>query len=72
MTQWQQKHREWQEDGRPVMGHGSVVRPTMYLASMDSETPVGVAKPKRIAQLVEDHDVHGWIIAALLREVGWP
>ena len=55
MTQLLQKHWEWQ--------------PTMYLAGMDIETAFDVARPKRIAKIVGDHDVHGWMIAALLREI---
>ena len=42
------KHWEWQEGRRPMMRHGSVIRPTMYLASMDSETAFDVARPKQI------------------------
>ena len=51
------------------MRHGSVKRPTMFLASMDTRTPFDVARPKHIAKIMEDHTVHGWIIAALLREM---
>ena len=32
MAQLLQKHWEWREDRRPMMRHGSVIRPTMYLA----------------------------------------
>ena len=69
MTQLLQKHWEWQEDRRPMMRPGSVVRPTMYLASMDIKTAFDVARPKHTAKIMDDHDVHGWIIAALLREM---
>ena len=51
------------------MRHGSVIRPTMYLASMDTETAFDVARPKHIAKIMGDHDVHGWIVAASLREM---
>ena len=33
-----QKHWEWQEERTPMLRHGSVVRSTMYLASMDTKT----------------------------------
>ena len=69
MTQLLQKHWEWQENRRPMMRHRSVIRPTMYLASMDIKMAFDVARPKHIARIVEDHDVHGWIIAAFLREM---
>ena len=41
----------------------------MYLASMDIKTAFDVARPKHFARIMEDHNVHGWIIAALLREM---
>ena len=41
-TNQQQKHWEWQEDRTPMLKHGSVVRPTMYLASMDIKTALGM------------------------------
>ena len=33
-----QKHWEWQGDRRPMMRHGSVIRPTKYLASASSRS----------------------------------
>ena len=72
MTQLLQKQSEWQEDRRPMMRHGSVIRPTKYLASMHIKTLFDVAGPRHIAKIVEDLDVHGWIIAALLREMVGP
>ena len=48
MTQLLQKHRELQEGRRPMMRHGNVIRPTMYLASMDIKTSFVVARPKHI------------------------
>ena len=51
------------------MRHGSVIRRTMYLESMDIKTAFDVARPEHIAKIMDDHDVHGWIIAALLREM---
>ena len=34
VTNMIQKHWEWQEERNPVMRHGTVVGPTMYLASL--------------------------------------
>ena len=48
--------------------HGSEKRPTMYVASMDICTAFDVARPKHIAKMMGDQDVHGWITTALLRE----
>ena len=69
MTNLLQKHWEWQWDRRPMIEHGSVIRPTMYLASMDIKTAFDVARPKHIARIMEEHNVRGWVIAALLREM---
>ena len=52
---------------KTMMRHTSVIRPTMSLASMDIKTVLDVAGPKHRAKNEEDHDVHGRIIAALLR-----
>ena len=52
-----------------MLRHGSVVRPTMYLASMDIKTAFDVARPRHVAKIMESHDTHGWLIAALLREM---
>ena len=41
----------------------------MYLASMVIKTAFDVARPKHIAKIMGDQDVHGWITAALLREM---
>ena len=51
------------------MKHGAVVRPTMYLASLDIKTAFDEAKPKHVAKILDGHDAHGWLIAALLREM---
>ena len=40
----------------------------MYVASMDIKTAFDVARPKHIAKIMGDQNVHGWIVAALLRE----
>ena len=53
-----------EKDTRPMLKHGSVIRPTMYLANMDIKTVLNVARPKHIARIMED-----WIIATLLREM---
>ena len=42
---------------------------TLYLASMDIKTAFGVARLEHIAKIMDDHDFHGWITAALLREM---
>ena len=39
----------------------------MYLANMDIKTTFDVARPKHIAKIMGDQEVHGWIAAALLR-----
>ena len=44
MTNLLQRHWEWQEDRTPMLRHGSVVRSTMYLASMDIKTPFDEGK----------------------------
>ena len=64
-----QKHGERQEERNPVMRHGTVVRPAMYLASLDIRTAFDEAKPKHVAWILDDHNTHGWLIAALLREM---
>ena len=55
MTQLLQKHKD--------VWHGSGKRPTMYVANMDSDTALHVARPKHIAKIMGDDDVHGWITA---------
>ena len=49
------------------MKHGTVVRPRMYMASLDIKTAFDEAKPKHVAKILDGHDTHGWLIAALLR-----
>ena len=68
MTQLQ-KHWESQEDRCKNMGHGSERRPMMYVSSIDIKTTCGVARPKHLSKIMEDQDVHGWIVGALLREM---
>ena len=69
MTILLQKHWECQEERTPMLRHGSVVRPTMYLASMEIKTATDEARPRHVAKIVEDHNTHGWLISALLREM---
>ena len=52
-----------------MMRHGSVVRRTMFLASLDIKTAFDEARPRHVANNVERHDQHGWLIAAILREM---
>ena len=54
-----QKHWEWQEERNPVMKHGTVVRPTMFLVSLDIKTAFDEAKPKHVARILDDHNAHG-------------
>ena len=42
------KHCEWQDVRNSVMKHGTVVRPTMSLASSDIQTSFDEAKPKHV------------------------
>ena len=51
------------------MKHGTVMRPTMYMASLDIKTAFDETKPKHVANIMDSHNTHGWIIAALLREM---
>ena len=60
---------EWQEEKNPVMRHGAVVRPTKYLSSLDIQTAFDEAKPKHVAHILDSHNTHRWLIAALLREM---
>ena len=52
-----------------MLKHGSVVRPTMFVASLDIKTAFDEARPRHVAKILESHDIHGWLIAALLREM---
>ena len=69
MTSVIQKHWEWQEEGNPVKKHGTVVRPTLCLASLDIKTAFDEARTKHVAKIMDSHNTHGWTIAALLREM---
>ena len=41
----------------------------MHLASSDIKTAFDEAKPKHVAKILDGHDTHGWVIAALLHQV---
>ena len=60
---------QWQEERSPMMRHGIVVRPTMFLASLDIKTAFDEARPRHVAKMIESHDQHRWLIAAILREM---
>ena len=64
-----QKHWEWQEEVSPMSKHGSVIRPTMFMASLDIKSAIDEARPRHLARILESHNIHGWLIAALLREM---
>ena len=38
-----------------------MIRPTMFMASLD--------EARHVAKIMECHNIHGWLIAALLREM---
>ena len=44
-----------------MMIHGSVVRPTMFLASLDMKRALDEARPRHVAKNMESHDQHGWL-----------
>ena len=69
MTNVIQKHWEWQEERNLVMKHGTVTRSTQYLASLVFKTAFDEARPKHVSKIMDRHSTHGWIIAALLREM---
>ena len=52
-----------------MLKHVSVIRPTMFWTSLDIKTAFDGARPSHVAKIMENHDTHGWLIAALLREV---
>ena len=41
----------------------------MYIASADIKTAFDVARPKQMAKILGGQEAHGWITAALLREM---
>ena len=51
----------------PMLKHGSVVRPTMYLASMDIKTAFDWSRPRHVAKTWRA--THGWLISAFLRDM---
>ena len=52
-----------------MLRHGSVVRTTIFLASLDIQTAFDEAKPRHVAKMMESHNTRGWIVSALLREM---
>ena len=44
----------------------SVVRSTMYMASMDIKTAFDEARPRHVAKIMENHDTRDWLFAAML------
>ena len=58
ITNLLQKHWDWQEERNPMLKRGSVVRPTMYLASLDIKTAFDEARPKHVAKIMDNHDTH--------------
>ena len=52
-----------------MLKHGTVARLTMYMASVDTKTAFDEAKANHAAKIMDSHNAHGWIIAALLREM---
>ena len=52
-----------------MLKHGSVVRPTKFMASLDVKTAFDEVRPRQIAKIMENHDIHWWLIDALLREM---
>ena len=69
MTQLLQRDWEWQQDKRKNQLHGSAERPRCTWTTWTSRRPSDVARRKHIAKIMGDQEVHGWIAAALLREV---
>ena len=47
-----QKHLEWQEEKSPMLKHGGVVRPTMFMESWDIKTAFDEARPRHIAKKI--------------------
>ena len=52
-----------------MLKRGSVIRPTMFMASLDIKTAFDEARPRHIAKIMKSHKKHGWLIAAFLREM---
>ena len=47
------KKLEWQKERGLILKHGSVVRPTMYLASLDIKTAFDEARLRHVAKITE-------------------
>ena len=53
-----------------MIQHGSVIRPTMFLASLDLKTAFDEARPRHVAQIMEETTkFHGWTITAFPSEI---
>ena len=52
--------------------YGSVVRPRMYVASLDIKTAFVEARPRHVAKIMESHDTHPWMdcFSSVARD-GW-
>ena len=48
--------------------HGTVVRPTTYLASLDVKTAFDKAKPKHMAKILDGHNTNGWLVTLVPRD----
>ena len=68
VTNLLQKQGEWQGERNPVLRHGTVVRLTMYLASLDIKTAFDEAKPKRLIAAPSACDKEGWKLHACGRK----
>ena len=69
MTNLLQKHWEWQE-GQKTNDEARQCETTHDACDKHGrQDAFDVARPKQVARIMEDHNVHGWIIAALLREM---
>ena len=64
-----QLHWGWQAERNSMMEPGSAARPTLHKASLDIKTAFDEAKPKHVAQIMDSQNTHGWLTAALLREM---
>ena len=53
-----------------MLMHGSVVRSTMYLASMDIKTVFDEARPRHAAKIMENHDTRLVDCGPPARDVG--
>ena len=57
-----QKHWERQENRESMKKHGCVVRPTMFVASLDIKTAFDDVRPEHVASLMEKQNMHRWLL----------